>query len=175
MQVLGCHPEAYFTPTAADELYINPHPPPSSILARNSGTVLDTSPPSRPTFNPSPCPVYSTALNSTRIPSLHLHPHPPGPGLQHLSATCTLDHVTPLVTTLPWLSTSRRQNTSCWAWPPGPLCALAPAHSGAHSPGLCLLTPVTLGQPAPRAGHQGLRSFLEREESIKNFITAEYI
>lgn len=37
----------------------------------------------------------------------------------------------------------------------------------AHPPGLCLLTPVTLGQPALRAGYQGLRSFLEREERIR--------
>lgn len=67
-EIPGCHPEAYFTPTAADQLCISPHPPPSSIPVRNPGSIPDTSPPSCPTFNPSPCPVYSTSLRELKTP-----------------------------------------------------------------------------------------------------------
>lgn len=38
---------------------------------------------------------------------------------------------------------------------------------GAHSPGLCLLTPVTLGHPALKPGHRGLYSFLERKKRVR--------
>lgn len=67
-EIPGCQPEAYFTPTAADQLCISPHPPPSSIPVRNPGSIPDTSPPSCPTFNPSPCPVYSTSLRELKTP-----------------------------------------------------------------------------------------------------------
>lgn len=62
----------------------------------------------------------------------------------------------------------------------GPSRAPAPRPVTAQHnlPGLCVLTPVTLGQPALRSGHRNLHSFLERErkdESVKNFIRTECV
>lgn len=128
----------------------------------------------------SPRPVYSTSLNSTQIPSLHLHLHLPGPGLHQLSATSMPDHAKHLGTTLLWLSTSLGQNPSCSAWPAGPLCAPSPTH-WAHSPDLYWLTPVTLSHSGTTSiegrapGPPLLPAERRKDETIENFIIVEYI
>lgn len=143
---LWCHLEAYVTPTAADELH---HSQPTFVLHASQ-----TAPhPHVPPLHTSRWPVFRTSLTNAQIPSV---PHTP----YCLSAMCTQDSSS---TTL-YASHSKSQVIQ-----PGPQPALQPwPHTGAHSPGLCLLIPVTLaGQSALRAGHQGLRSFLDKEEKMR--------
>lgn len=107
-----------------------------------------------------PCPYMAlTSLLSTSTTTSLV--------LQHPSAVCTPDRVMCPVATLPRLPASLQHRTSHSAWPQDPSATPLLPPFGAHSPGLCLLTSVTLGQPALRGGHQGLRSFLEREESTR--------
>lgn len=149
-------PEAYFTPTVADELYVIPHPPLSSTPARNSGTIRDTSPPSCSAFNPSPCPVYSTFLNSTHIPSLHFCHCLPGLCL-HISHQCSLDHVMPPADTPYIVPLTLHQSLSCSAWPTGPLCTPAPGHFLGHTHQVFASSPQSLLLDTQHQG-QGTRA-----------------
>lgn len=102
------------------------------------------------------------------VPKQHSHPFPSSPSpppwpftVAHPMHTGPCHAPSGNSSTAPRQSASRPQLLS--RAHRTPLCPRPLPPLGAHSPGLCLLTSVTFGQPALRAGHQGLRSFLERE------------
>ena len=121
-------PEAYFTPTAADDLYLAPHPPPSSILARHPAPSL--TPPLLPHVPHSALhPVLSPLRPKTAFTSLLSTSIPTSLLLRRRSAICTLDHVMHPVVTLPWLTTSLHPNPSAQPGSRDPSVPLTPATS----------------------------------------------